>query len=323
MSSRVAIAIALVLTIGCLDATAWGCDGHRAVVFIAERLLMPATLASVKATLAAAPIEPGLRRFCDLVPDDPIADSSTWADDYRDVDPTTFGWHFINVPRSVTLTASNEHQYCPGGNCVVDAISAQFRAFTTSPDVVVKGNALRFLLHFVGDLHQPLHATTNGDRGGNCLPVTYYDRAPQENSSGDFSPNLHAVWDSSTIRTLMTTRGLADARALAGYVVTQRPLPAAVAPRRPTPAVVTEWAQGAHAIGGTVVYSRLPSKVAVEPVSAVALTSCADNRDVVRRMLAKHEVVDARYEQASIPAIVDQLRLAGVRLAAVLKAAYP
>ena len=155
------------------------------------------------------------------------------------------------------------------------------------------------------------------------MPVTYYDRAPQENPNGDFSPNLHAVWDSNTIRTLMAARGLADARALAGYVVAQHPLPSAVAPQRPTTAVVTGWAQGAHAIGRHIAYPRLPSKVALEPASAMALTSCADNHDIVHRMLAEHEVVGARYEQASIPAIVGQLRLAGVRLAALLKAAYP
>ena len=53
------------------------------------------------------------------------------------------------------------------------------------------------------------------------------------------------------------------------------------------------------------------------------MASCADNHDVAHRMLAKHEMIDARYEQASIPAIVGQLRLAGIRLASVLKAAYP
>jgi S1/P1 Nuclease len=318
-----AAAVALVLSLGCEDAAAWGCDGHRAVVFIAERLLSSATLASVKAALAAAPIDPALGRFCDPVPDDPIADSATWADDYRDIDVATFGWHFINVPRGVTLTAANEHRYCPAGDCVVEAITAQFRALTTSTDAATTGKALRFLLHFVGDLHQPLHATTNGDRGGNCVPVTYYDRAPQQNANGDFSPNLHAVWDSNTIRTLMTTHRLADARALAGYIVAQRPLPAAVAARAPTKAVVTSWAQSAHAIGTNLVYPRLPNHIPVESASAAALASCADNHDVVHRMLAKHEVIGARYELASIPAIVDQLRLAGMRLAAVLKAAYP
>ena len=324
MACRAAVAIVLLLTIGRADAAAWGCDGHRAVAFIAERLLASTTLAAVKATLAAAPIDPALRRFCDPVPDDPIADSATWADDHRDVDAATFGWHFIDVPRSiVTITGSIAQKYCPGGDCVIDAIVGQFRALTTSTDAVVKGNALRFLLHFIGDLHQPLHATTNGDRGGNCVPVTYYDRAPQANPNGDFSPNLHGVWDSNTIRTFMTTRGLADARALAGSIVAQHPLPGTIAARRPTSTVVTGWAQGAHAIGRNVAYPRLPTRVDMEPASEAMLRACAGNRDVVGRMLAKHEVIDARYEQASIPAIAGQLRLAGLRLAAVLKAAYP
>jgi len=151
----------------------------------------------------------------------------------------------------------------------------------------------------------------------------YYDRAPEANPNGDFSPNLHTVWDSNTIRTLMTAHLLADARALAGYIVSQRPLPVAVAAQTPTKSVVTAWAKGAHAIGMTLVYSRLTIPVAVEPASAAMLASCAGNHDVVRRMLAKHEVIDARYEQASIPAIVGQIRLAGVRLATVLKGAYP
>jgi hypothetical protein len=319
----VAVAIALVSTSFCSDAAAWGCDGHRAVVFVAERLLGAATLSAARATLAAAPIDPALRRFCDPIPDDPIADGATWADDYRDVDPTTFGWHFIDVPRSVALTAANESRYCPGGNCAVAAIAAQFRVLTASSSAGLKGKALRFLLHLVADLHQPLHATTNGDRGGNCVPVTYYDRAPQENPNGDFSPNLHGVWDSLTIRTLMTARAVADARALARSVAAQHPLPAAAAPQRPGRAAVRAWAQQAHTIGRNLVYPRLPVKLALEPASAAMLASCTDNRDIVHRMLAKHEVIDARYERASVPAILAQLRLAGIRLAAVLKAAYP
>jgi nuclease S1 len=322
MHVQAAAAVAIVLTFGCANARAWGCDGHRAVVFIAERLLPPATLTAVRSTLSAAPIDPALQRFCDAVSEDPIADSSTWADDYRNVDATTFGWHFIDVPRGVTLTASNEHSYCPDGSCAVEAIAKQFRALTTSSDVAVKGMALRFLLHLVGDLHQPLHATANGDRGGNCVPVTYHDRAPQVNPNGDYSPNLHSVWDTSTIRTLMAARGLADARALAADIVAQHPLPTAIAVQPPTRAAVIEWAQQSHALADTVVYPRLPVPVAIEPASAAMLASCADNHDVVRRMMAKGEVIDAQYEQASIPVIIDQLRLAGLRLAAVLKAAY-
>jgi hypothetical protein len=226
------------------------------------------------------------------------------------------------VPRGVRFTVSSQRAYCPNGDCAVAAIPAQFRVLTTSSNPNEKGKALRFLLHLIGDLHQPLHATTNGDRGGNCVPITYYDRAPQPNANGDFSPNLHGVWDSNTIRTLMTRRGLVDARALAAFIVAQRPLPTSVAALIPTTAVVTDWAQGAHAIATNLVYPRLPVPIGVEPASAWMLMSCADNRNIGQRMLAKHEVIGARYEQASIPAILSQLRLAGVRLAAVLKAAY-
>lgn len=319
------LAAVVLLSAGQRNALAWGCDGHRAVVLIAERLLAPETVAAAKATLAASPADPSLRHFCDPVPADLLADAATWADDYRDVEPATFGWHFVNVPRSVSLTLANEPQYCPGGNCVVDAIVAQFRALTTSSDPAVKANALRFLIHFVGDLHQPLHATTNGDRGGNCVPVTYHDRAPQENpnGNGDYSPNLHGVWDTSMIRTLMTAKALADSRALAAYIVAQQALPATVAAQRPTKDVVTRWGRGSHEFGRTVVYPRLPVPVPLEPAAALPLESCRDNNDIVHRMLAKHEVIDARYEKAAVPVVLTQLRLAGIRLAAAIKAAYP
>ena len=324
-TSTLVLAAALLLSAGAADAAAWGCDGHRAVVFIAERLLPPAAIAAAQGTLAASPVDPALARFCEPVADDLLADVSVWADDYRNVELSTFGWHFINVPRSVALTNANESKYCPRGSCVIDAIATQFRMLTTSSDAAIKASALRYIIHFIGDLHQPLHATSNGDRGGNCVPVTYYDRLPQEipNGTGDYSPNLHGVWDSSTIRTLMTNQGLSDARALADYVVAQRALPAAVARQTPTKTVVTAWARSSHELGRTVVYPRLPVAIGLEPASATILESCTDNNDVIHRMLGKHEVIDAKYEQASVPVILSQLRMAGLRLAAVIKAAYP
>jgi nuclease S1 len=320
--ARLLIAVALLLTIACTDAHAWGCDGHRAIVFIAERLLPSATLARVTATLAASPIDPALKRFCDPDPTDTVADSATWADDVRDNDATTAAWHFIDVPRGSTLSTLNISTVCRRGNCIVDAIRSQFRVLTTSRDPASKGKALRFLLHLIGDLHQPLHAITNGDRGGNCLPVTYFNRAPEESPNGDFSPNLHAVWDTSTIRSMMATRGHSNARALAAHIVAEHPLPVAIPPQAPTSSVLIAWTQQAHFIGQTVAYARLSRKIAIEPASAAHLSSCAANHEVGHRMLSKREVIDAAYEQASIPAIVGQLRLAGIRLAAVLKAAY-
>jgi hypothetical protein len=125
------------------------------------------------------------------------------------------------------------------------------------------------------------------------------------------------------IRAFMSVRRLGDARALASHIAATRPLPVVVANVTPTTATVVGWAQESHAIGQTVVYPRLPVAVPVEPASASILASCADNRGVASRMLAKREMIDAGYEDASIPVILEQLRLAGTRLAAVLKAAFP
>jgi hypothetical protein len=306
------------------DAAAWGCEGHRAVVHIAERLLPPSARAAAAALLKSSPADPALKRFCEPFPQDPLVDDAAWADDYRAADPSTFGWHFINIPRTARLTAGNEHIFCAVGGCVVDAIARQYRVLKGSTDRTARANALRYLIHFIGDLHQPLHATTNGDRGGNCVPITYYDRAPQESETtpGDYSPNLHSAWDSSIIRTAMSARGLGNARALADAIATEQPLPARVAAEAPAKSVVIGWAQGSHEVGRTVVYPRLPVAVGVEPAWPIALSSCADNDDVVHRMLAKHIVIGDAYVEAALPSVFGQLRLAGIRLAAALEAAF-
>ena len=253
---------------------------------------------------------------------DVLADAATWADDYRDTDAGTAGWHFINFPRAIGANTAAYRKYCPNGNCIVDAIVAQFQVLKTSTDPKRRANALRFILHLVGDIHQPLHAITNGDRGGNCLPVTYFTEVSQEDDRYNFSPNLHRVWDGDSIRRLMTTRGLADARALAGTLARSQ-LPQTVAAAAPTAAGVNEWARAANQLARDVAYGRLPVKIPVEPDTAIRLSTCDDNNHVGRRFAVLHERIDAAYEQASVPVIVSQLRLAGVRLAAVLKAAFP
>ena len=64
-----------------------------------------------------------------------------------------------------------------------------------------RADALRFLIHFVGDLHQPLHATTNNDQGGNCVPVAFFDTLPQLRNpqTESYAPNLHGVWDTNIL----------------------------------------------------------------------------------------------------------------------------
>ena len=323
MRRSILVAALFVLTVGRSDAYAWGCEGHRAVAMLAERMLPPATIAAAKAVLAASPVDPALKRGCPAVPGDPLADESTWADDYRNDHPETFGWHFSNIPRVFPSNTANPATACLNGNCAIDAIVAQFHTLTHSSNALAKANALRFILHFVGDLHQPLHSTSNGDRGGNCVPVTFHGVAPQENqTTHDFSPNLHSIWDSGLIRRYMSDHALVDARALAADVTAHHALPASVAAEAPTKVRVTSWAREAHGVGRTIAYGKLPIAVAMEPATALTLSSCQDNNDIVHRMLALHEQIGDAYQSASEPAILSQLRLAGIHLAEVLKATF-
>ena len=313
----------LVMFVGTPQALAWGCDGHQAVAMIAERLLSPAAINALKAVLAASPIDPAIKPYCTPLPLDPVADAATWADDNRVLDPATAGWHFIDFPLAVGKKTSDYTKYCPLGNCIVDAIVAQYHTLMTTADAAQKGNALRYIIHFVGDIHEPLHAISNGDRGGNCVPITYYGMAPQEDERHNWRPNLHAIWDDGAIRRLMNTKGLADSRALANYVAAQQP-PHAPSAKTPTARRVASWARESDALARTVTYKELPVAPPVEPVAAAySLASCDDNNHVGQRMAALHEEIAKSYEQASVPVIVKQLRVAGERLAAVLKSAFP
>jgi hypothetical protein len=313
----------LVMSVGTSQAFAWGCDGHQAVAMIAERLLSPGAIAAMKAVLAASPIDPAIKPYCTPLPLDPIADAATWADDNRTLDASTGGWHFIDFPLAVGSKTSDYTKYCPMGNCVVDAIVAQYHTLMTTTDATLKGNALRYILHFVGDIHQPLHDISNGDRGGNCVPITYYDTVPLEDDRHNWRPNLHAIWDDGTIQRLKSTKGLADSRALADYLAAQGSLPH-VSAKTPTVKRVASWAREGDELARKVTYKKLPVAPPLEPVAAAySLASCDDNNHVGRRMADLHEQIGAAYEKTSVPVIVKQLRLAGERLAAVLKSAFP
>jgi hypothetical protein len=160
-------------------AAAWGFDGHRVVGTLAESELSPAARAEVARLLAGEP-EPTL------------AGVSTWADTVRD-DPAmrhTGRWHWVNLPRTNPCTYDAARD-CPDGDCVVGAIAAQ-RAILAdrSRSDAERRDALKFLVHFVGDVHQPFHAGFGFDRGGNQTQLRF-DRQGW---------NLHSLWDSAMVK---------------------------------------------------------------------------------------------------------------------------
>lgn len=174
-------------------AQAWGGQGHRLVADIAHTRLTPHTAAQVQALLA-------------LEGHASMADVASWADELRERDPAlgqrSAKWHYVNIADRQLPAAANcqyqAHQHCHDRDCVVAAVQDQGKRLAdTRLPASERLQALKFVVHFVGDVHQPMHAGYGHDKGGNEFQIQFDGRGS----------NLHALWDSGMIR----TRGLDDA----------------------------------------------------------------------------------------------------------------
>jgi nuclease S1 len=174
-----ALSAALVAALLPVATHAWGPKGHRLVAGLAAAGLSPQARTEV-ARLLRKEAEPTL------------AGVSNWADDLREHDPDlgkrSARWHYVNLAEDNCRYRLPAH--CPNGDCVIEAIVQQraLLADRRQPDAV-RAQALKFLVHFVGDAHQPLHAGYARDRGGNTIQI-------QLDGEGS---NLHRLWDSDVI----------------------------------------------------------------------------------------------------------------------------
>jgi S1/P1 Nuclease len=296
-------------------ARGWGCKGHQIVALIAEKYLTPQTRSTVAEILDAGPISPDLRRYCHEGSLDAFADSSTWADDQRNLRPETAGWHFLDIPRGAAKRSVSE--YCPPSTgCVTSAISLQVAILRDhSSSAQARADALRFVIHFVGDLHQPLHATTNDDRGGNCLPVAFFGHEPEEinREKEDYRPNLHGVWDTDILEKLSHGETPQEfANELEARFQKQ------IATWQSEPIDIPAWAWESHQLAEETTYGRLPKRVAIERPREV--NSCADDDHISTRMLTLHEELGDEYVEAARQVVAQQLMKAAIRLAKLLNA---
>jgi hypothetical protein len=299
------------------SAWAWGCNGHEMVALIAQKHLDPHAQAMVRQILAASPITPDLKRFCRETGLDVFADSSTWADDERSTRPDTAGWHFLDIPRGAPK--GDLSQYCPSSGCVTSAIAMQLAVLRNgNASAQERAEALRFVIHFVGDLHQPLHTTTNDDRGGNCVPVGFFGREPEETNREheDYRPNLHGVWDSDILETFSKGR---TPQQVAGEL--ESTFSGQIAAWLTAPVDVSAWVWESHDVAENTVYGQMPVVIAIEKPQEV--NACADDNHISMRMLNLHEELGNEYETAVAPAVQKQLVKAGIRLAAVLNQLWP
>lgn len=188
------IRVLLVLACGALPSTAlaFGPDGHRIAGLLAEPRLCAAARAEVAAIGAGAT----------------LAELGVWADAIRGERRESAPWHYLNIADlrpgnggdalAAARAAVAAFRHPPEGD-VLEAI-ARFRTALADRALspAERLDALRFLVHFVVDVHQPLHVGRAGDRGGNTVDVRY----------GGNVMSLHRFWDTDAIE----LRGLSPRR---------------------------------------------------------------------------------------------------------------
>lgn len=186
---RKTVATCLLLIFLWSQCFAWGFKGHRIVGDIALHHLN----ANAKQNLEA------------LLGNSDLAAISTWADEVRSQRPESYGWHFVDIPKDAAGFSEERDCYRPDEkhpssktdhhNCVVDRIT-MFKQVLADKNAAHEDRieALKFLVHFVGDIHQPMHGIEEG-RGGNDIHVVEFGSA----QCGKYPCNLHYEWDTGLI----------------------------------------------------------------------------------------------------------------------------
>lgn len=159
-----------------LPAKAYGPTGHRVIAELAFRHMTPEALAAVEAILG----------------DEFMAEASTWPDEMRSSPDPFFGrtaapYHYINLPDGVSYEDSEKN---PAGDAITALADFTRQLKDKSLSKQQRALALRYIIHIVGDLHQPLHAGRSEDWGGNRIDVVWFEEMS----------NLHEVWDEKLIQ---------------------------------------------------------------------------------------------------------------------------
>ena len=168
----VVILVCILSSLYASSAFAWGKSGHLIVAEIAERNLAKKTLAKIK----------------DLLGFENLSRASTWPDEIRSDSKYnyTWPWHYVSIPNGKSYFDQKR-------NKEGDVIESLFRHEDILRDGKAtreqKVEAFRFLVHFLADLHQPLHVGLEEDRGGNMIKVKWFRT----------ETNLHSVWDEEII----------------------------------------------------------------------------------------------------------------------------
>lgn len=207
----------------------WGILGHRVVARIAEGRLTPKAAAEVARLLDGQGI-PAV---------------ANWADSLRTIKPEIGIWHYVDIP---TWEQSYDSvRDCKTG-CVISALNAKIAELSDrTKSKAERAEALRFIVHFVGDMHQPLHSGERGDKGGNDVKLTFEGRLT----------NLHSVWDSGMLNAWGETEDVLVNR-INERLVHRGDI------RIMTSGTIADWAMEAHDVSRDVVYNFVPPTLVLD-----------------------------------------------------------
>lgn len=190
-----------------LPPTHWGWDAHKVVCEIAYRRLSPAGKEMVDELMARDTIAT-------------FAEACLWADAVKySTHESTYGYHFVNIPTGHAGYEANRDCSDPIRKCVVWAVPHYATMLMTTESDTERLEALKFVGHFIGDLHQPLHAGRPEDRGGNGVDVEF----PDAEGTGFIDYNLHQIWD----RRMLERIGITWPESVAGLMDNLNPADAA------------------------------------------------------------------------------------------------
>jgi hypothetical protein len=278
--------LALVGAVGTIasptNALAWGVEGHEVVAAIARGYLTPQVREKVDKMLAAD---------TDPLAKHEMLDEAVWADRYRVSHKETFEWHFVDLELDrpdlkaacFDFPPAEPASKGPAHDCIVNKTS-EFTKELANPATPADERllALKFVLHFVGDIHQPLHDSDNHDKGGNCVLLSL---------GGQRTVNMHSYWDTTVVDGLGDDNPRTLASKLAANI---------------TPANKAAWEQGdaqTWALEGFQVTKTVIYSVDAKP-------GCGSDKSPVS--------LPAGYEEKAREVAAVQLEKAGVRLAALL-----
>ncbi|WP_181183592.1 MULTISPECIES: S1/P1 nuclease [unclassified Mesorhizobium] len=267
--TRAGVVLLGAMMVGCAigPAAAWGPEGHSIVAEIAQRRLSATALTEVKRILGG---------------EVSMASVASWADDVRySVHPESYNWHFVDIPlANDTYDPVSECAANAQGDCAIAEIDRAEHEITCASDPMQRRDSLRYLIHVVGDIHQPFH-TVADNIGENTLTVTVKFGGLIKSPPKFPGDNLHAVWDSTIIK--QTTYA---------------------------------WGSYVDRLEGDWLLKHPEASQTLDPV-AWTLEAHALAKDMSAGV-ATGTVLDDAYYNKALPIVDQQLGRAGLRLAAVL-----